>query len=64
MKTYQKTRTLAIRHDHATMLSRGYLLITINVIYNEAVFVTQSEIQDTNLTSSMLQHYIEEPEYI
>lgn len=62
MKNYQRTRTLAIWHDHATVLSRGYILITINVIYDDAVFVTQSEIQDTNFTSSMLQHYIEEPE--
>ena len=62
MKQYQQTRTLTIWHDHATVLGRGYILITIHVLYDDAVFLTPAEVQSTKLSFCMLQHCIEEPE--
>ena len=62
MKQYQRTRTLTIWHDHATVLGRGYILITIHVLYDDAVFFTPAEVQSDKLSFCTLQHCIEEPE--
>ena len=39
LKTAQRTRTLAFWHDHATILGHGYILMTVHVIYDAAVFM-------------------------
>ena len=38
---HQRTRTLVMWHDHATLLGRGYILITIHTLYDPAVFVKE-----------------------
>ena len=53
LKTAQRTRTLAFWHDHATILGHGYILMTVHVIYDTAVFM-----QDKN---GNIQTVIEEP---
>ena len=62
MKQYQRTRALIIWHDHATVLGRGYILITIHVLYDDTVFFTPAEVQSAKLSFCTLQHCIEEPE--
>ena len=34
----ERTRTLAVWHDHATIAGKGYVLITVKVVYDKAVF--------------------------
>ena len=53
---HQRTRTLAMWHDHATLLGRGYILITIHTLYDPAVFV--KEYPESNIS---VQTIVEEP---
>ena len=46
LKKLERTRTLGIWHDHSTLLGVGYVLITVKIIYDTAVFKTQHEIED------------------
>ena len=39
----QHTRTLAIWHDHSTVLQTGYILFAVWVVYDQAVFLTEAE---------------------
>ena len=43
LQMLQRTRTLAIWHDHATLLGLGIVMITVHVVFYAAVFYTQSE---------------------
>ena len=45
MTKYQRTRmqTLTRWHDHDTVLSRGYILITVHVLYDDTVILTSAE---------------------
>ena len=38
LKAFERTCHLVLWHDHSSVLSRGYILITLNVIYDNAVF--------------------------
>ena len=40
----QRTRTLSLWHDHATILGRGYILITIHTVYDDVVFKHDEDI--------------------
>ena len=48
-------------HDHSTILGHGYVLITVRVLYDRAVFKTKSELQGHESYHN-LQSFIEEPE--
>ena len=39
----QRTRTLALWHDHSTILLTGYIIFAVWVIYDIAVFLTPEE---------------------
>lgn len=39
-KTLQRTRTLALWHDHATLLGLGVVMVMVHVVYDPAVFYT------------------------
>ena len=43
LRDIQHTRTLAIWHDHSTILHTGYILFAIWVIYDRVVFLTEAE---------------------
>ena len=57
----ERTRTLGMWHDHSTILGHGYVLITVKVFYDTAVFKTESELQGYQSFKN-LQSFIEEPE--
>ena len=42
----QRTRTLALWHDHSTILQTGYILFAIWVIYDLAVFLMKEEYKE------------------
>ena len=58
----ERTRTIGIWHDHATVLGQGYVLITAKVFYDPIVFKTQTEIEGTSQWTPNLQSVVEEPE--
>jgi len=55
----ERTRHIAMWHDHSTILGRGYVLVTIKLLYDHAVFKSDDTI---NQSQKDLQAYIEEPE--
>ena len=57
-KMLQHTRTLALWHDHAALLDLGIVMITVHIVFDPAVFYTQSEWNDRSLN---LQSTIENP---
>ena len=48
-KMLQRTRTLALWHDHATLLGLEIVMITVHIVFDPAVFYTQSEWNDRSL---------------
>lgn len=42
----QRTRHLVLWHDHATVLGSGYVLMTVHVLYDEAVYLSDQEYQE------------------
>ena len=57
----ERTRTLGMWHDHSTILGHGYVLITVRVMYDQAVFKVESELEGHESIHNM-QSFIEEPE--
>ena len=58
----QRTRTLAMWHDHSTILQTGYILFAIWVIYDPAMFLTAQEYAAKSGQSMQnLQEVIEQP---
>ena len=58
----QRRRHLALWHDHATILSTGFLMITVHILYDPAVFFTNSEYQQNTQTAVDIQTEVEKPE--
>ena len=47
-------------HDHSVVFSRGYILVTLSVIFDEAVF--NVSLYDERKHGVKLQEYVEQPE--
>ena len=59
----ERTRSIAIWHDHSTVLGQGYILITAKVLYDPMIFKTQEEIENESSTKTEnLQSMIEPAE--
>ena len=43
LATLQRSRTLAVWHDHSNVLQQGYILFAVWVIYDPAVYFTEDE---------------------
>ena len=63
LSTMQRTRTLAIWHDHSTILNTGYILFAVWVVYDTGVFYTHTELvqQQPKTCKTQIQSLIEEP---
>lgn len=48
--------------DNATLLNHGYLLITVNVVYDEALFFTDKEIEEQGKANVDVQSLVERPQ--
>ena len=60
---YQSTRSLALWHDHATLLGIGFIMVTVHVMYDPAVFFTDEEyIAQNKATDISIQSEVEQPE--
>ena len=59
----QHKRTIAMWHDHSTILQTGYILFAVSVVYDLAVFLTEKEYKlKTGKSVDCIQTIIEEPE--
>ena len=62
LRKIERTRTLAIWHDHSTLLGKGYVMVTAKILYDTAVFKTQHEIDSEGLHIANIQEEIEQPQ--
>lgn len=62
LKSLQRTHHLALWHDHSSILGAGYILMTVHVLYDPAVFLNNSEYKDRTGDSLDVQEIVEEPE--
>jgi len=62
VKHLQRCRHLLMRHDHATILGSGYILITVTVLYDPLVFMNDAEyMAKTGKRICNIQQVVEEP---
>ena len=59
---YQRQRSLVIWHDHATVLNSGFIMVTVRILYDHAVFFTNEEYQQKYHQNIDVQSEIEQPE--
>ena len=63
LKCAQHTRHLVFWHDHVSILSKGYLLVTVSVLYDPLVHLTEEEYkQRAGKTVDNIQEIIEQPQ--
>ena len=64
LKRFQRSRKLVLWHDHSTICTSGYIIMTIHTFYDPAVFMTTEEYeQKTGLKpTKSVQDIVEEPE--
>ncbi len=61
--SYQQSRSLAMWHDHATILGSGFVLITVHTLYDDAVFLTNEEYKEVSGKDGVdVQAEVEQPE--
>ena len=59
----QTSRSLCMWHDHATILKMGFVMITVHVMYDPAVFYTDEEYQQLHAGVDVnIQAEVEQPE--
>ena len=59
----QKSRSLCMWHDHATMLKMGFVMVTVHVLYDPIVFYTDEEYEQLNPGVKVnIQAEVEQPE--
>lgn len=56
----ERTRMLAIWHDHSTLLGKGYVMITVKNLYDKAVFKTTSKLEGLHIDN--VQAIVEQPQ--
>jgi len=58
----QRTRAIALWHDHSTILKQGYILFAVWVVYDPAVFLSESEYyHKTKIAVKNIQTIVEQP---
>jgi len=62
IKTLQRSRHFCMWHDHDTIFGHGYIFITVRVLYDPAVFLTQEEKNQQYPSITNIQALIETPE--
>ena len=58
----QRQRSLVIWHDHATVLNSGFIMVTVHILYDDAVFFTNEEYQQKHNQNIDIQSEVEQPE--
>ena len=59
----QKSRSLCMWHDHATILKMGFVMVTVHIMYDPVVFYTEDEYQELHPGADVnIQAEVEQPE--
>ena len=58
----QRQRSLVVWHDHATILNNGLIMITVHVVYDKAMFLTNEEYYHKTGRRANVQCEVEQPE--
>lgn len=58
----QRQRSLAMWHDHATILRNGFIMVTLHRVYDAAVFFTNEEYFNKTGKRLNVQCEVEKPE--
>ena len=61
LASHQCTRTLAILHDHASILGTGFVLVTVVIIFDPTVFLRNVEYKAKLRKVADIQQIVEEP---
>lgn len=61
IKRFQRTRSLIMWHDHGTILGLGCIILTAHVVYDPAVFYTQTEFEARHGKCQSIQSIVEQP---
>ena len=63
LRQAQKSRSLCMWHDHATILKMGFVMVTVHIMYDPVVFYTDEEYQQLNPGADVnVQAEVEQPE--
>ena len=62
LKGIERTRHLMLWADNSTLLNHGYLLMTVNILYDEAVFNTDKEMEEQGKGNIDVQSLVERPQ--
>ena len=62
LRKYQRQRSLVVWHDHATLLNRGFLMVTVHTLYDKAVYFTDREYLERTGNKVNVQAEVEQPE--
>ena len=61
LKSYQRTRNLALWHDTSTLAGHSYLLMMVKCLYDPAIFYTDTEYEDRFHRKVKVQVEVEKP---
>ena len=62
---FERTRHLMFWHDGSNLANHSHILMTVSVMYDKAIFLTENEYyQKFNVEMKNIQSIIEEPSYI
>ena len=61
LKCIERTRHLMLWADNSTLLNHGYLLLTVNVVFDEALFYTDKEMEEQGKGNVDVQSLVERP---
>ena len=61
-KSFQQTRNLQLWHDASSLSNHGYMLFTVNALYDPAVYYTDDEFMHISGKKLNVQKEIEKPE--
>ncbi len=63
LRLAQRSRSLCMWHDHATILKMGFVMVTVHIMYDPVVFYTDDEYQEMNPGTDLnIQAEVEQPE--
>lgn len=62
LKRAERTRHLMVWADNSTLLNHGYLLLTVNAVYDEALYFTNKEMEDQGKGNVDVQSLVERPQ--
>ena len=61
LKEIERKRHLMVWGDNSTLLNHGHLLLTVNAVYDEALYYTNNEVKDRGQENIDVRSLVERP---